>query len=48
MKNINKTCKYIDYIEHFLISVSTVTSCVSFSKFVSLVCVPVGIASSAV
>ena len=43
-----KTCKYLNYVEHILILVSTVTSCVSISAFVSLVCVPIGSASSAV
>ena len=43
-----KTCKYLNYIEHLLILVSIGTGCVSISAFVSLVCVPVGITSSAV
>ena len=43
-----KTCKYLYYVEHLLISASPVTSCVSISAFASLVCVPVRIASSAV
>ena len=43
-----KTCKYLSYVEHLLILVSTVPSCVSISSFASLVCVPVGITSSAV
>ena len=42
-----KTCKYLDYVEHLLILVLTITSCVSISEFASLVCVPVGITSSA-
>ena len=42
------TCKYLNYVEHFLIIASTVTDCVSISAFASLVCVPVGITSSAV
>ena len=40
------TCKY--YVEYLLISVSTVTDCVSISARASLVCVAVGITSSAV
>ena len=28
-----KTCKYLNYVEHFLILVSTVTGCVSISAF---------------
>ena len=43
-----KTCKYLNYVEHLLILVSAVTACVSISAFASLVCVPVGITSSAV
>ena len=43
-----KTCKYLNYVEHLLILVSTVTGCVSISAFVSLVAIPVGITSSAV
>ena len=43
-----KTFKYLNYVEHLLISVSTVTGCVSISVFASLVCVPVGNTSSAV
>ena len=43
-----KTSEYLNYVEHLLILVSTVTVCVSISAFTSLVCVPVGITSSAV
>ena len=43
-----KTCKYLNYVEHFLILVSTITSCISIFALTSLVCVPVGITSSAV
>ena len=43
-----KTCKCLKYVEHLLILVSTLTGCVSISTFTSLVCVPVGIASSIV
>ena len=43
-----KTCKYLNYVEKFLILVSAVTGCVSISAFASLVCVPVCITSSAV
>ena len=43
-----KTCKYFNYVEHLLILASTVTGCVSISAFASLVCVPVGITSSAI
>ena len=43
-----KTCKYLNSVEQLLILVSTVTGCISVSAFASLVCVPVGITSSAV
>ena len=43
-----KTFKYLNYVENLLISVSTVTGCVSISVFASLVCVPVGNTSFAV
>ena len=38
-----KTCKYLNYVEHLFISVSTVTGCVSISAFPSLVCVTVAV-----
>ena len=47
-KKYEKTCKYLNYFEHLLILVSTVTGRVSISAFASLICVPVGITSSAV
>ena len=43
-----KTCKYLNYVEYLLILVSTVTGCVLISVFALLVCLPVGITSSAV
>ena len=36
-----KRCKYINYVEHLFILVSTVTGCVYISAFVSLVFFPV-------
>ena len=47
-KTYKETCKYLNHVENLLILVWTVTSCVSTSAFPSLVCVPVGITSSAV
>ena len=41
-----KTCKYLNYVEHLLILASTVTGCVSISAFASLPSVPVVITSS--
>ena len=40
------TCKYLNYVEHWFIVVSTITGCVSTSSFASLVCVPVCFTSS--
>ena len=39
-------CRALNYFENFLVFVSAVTGCISFSSFASLVDVPVGIASS--
>ena len=47
-KEYKKTFKYLNYVGNLLILVSVVTGCVSISAFASLVCVPVGIASSVV
>ena len=47
-KKYKKTRKSLNYVEHLLILVSTVTGCVSISAFASFVCVPVAITSSAV
>ena len=47
-ENYKKTCQYLNYVENWLILASTVTGWVSISPFASLVCVPVGITSSAV
>ena len=43
-----KTFRCLNYVRNLLILVSTVTGCVSISVITSLVCVPVGIKSSAV
>ena len=43
-----KTCKYLNYVEHLLVLVSTITCCVSISAYALLVSVPAGITSSAV
>ena len=43
-----QTCKYVNYVEDFLILSLTITGCVSISAFASLFCVSVGIRSSAV
>ena len=44
----NKLCKYLNYVEHLFILGSAVSRCISVSAFAPLVCVPVGIMSSAV
>ena len=38
----------MNYIDHSLIAISTVTGCVSISTFASLVSIPIGIAISAI
>ena len=43
-----KTCNYLNYVEHLLILVLTVTEYVSIYAFASLVCVPIRITSSAI
>ena len=47
-KRYKKTCKYLNYVENFLILLSTVTDCVSISAFALLAHVPIGIRSSAI
>ena len=47
-KKHRKVCIVLNYIEHFLILVSTVTGCDPISAFASLVGIPIGIKSSAV
>ena len=43
-----KTCKYLIYVEHLVILVSTVTGCASISAFASLIAISVGITTSPV
>ena len=45
-KKHKKVCKVLNYIEHSLIAISTITGCVSISAFAFLVGIPVGITSS--
>ena len=47
-KKHGKVCITLNYIEHFLILVSTITGCISFSSFASLLGIPIGITSSAI
>ena len=43
-----KVCTTLNYIEHVLILVSTITGCISISHFASLCGIPIGITSSAI
>ena len=47
-ENRKKVSRVLNYIEHLLIFVSTVTGCFSISAFASLVGIPVGITSSVI
>ena len=47
-KKHKKACSTLNYIEHFLILASTITSCVSISAFASLIGITIGITSSAI
>ena len=47
-KSCKKTYKYLNYIDHLLVLVSTVTVSVSSSAFASLACIPVGITNCVV
>ena len=38
----------MNYIDHSLIVISTLTGCISFSAFASIIRIPIGITSSAV
>ena len=41
-----KVCLTVNYIEHFLILVSTITGCISISGFAFLIGIPIGVTSS--
>ena len=47
-KNHKKVYRVLNYMEHFLILISTVTGCVSISAFASLVGIPIRMANSAI
>ena len=47
-KKHKKDPRILNYIEHSLIAISTITGCVSISAFASLVGIPIGIASSTI
>ena len=46
-KKPKKVCRILNYIDHSLIAISTITGCVSISAFNSLVGIAIGITSSA-
>ena len=46
-KKHKKVCRVLNYIDHSLIVISTITGYVSLSAFASLVGIPIGITSSA-
>ena len=46
-KKHKKVCKVLNYIEHSLIIISTITGCVSFSAFAFLVGISIGNTCSA-
>ena len=43
-----KVCRVLNYIDHSLIVIFTITGCVSISVFASLIGIPIGITSSAI
>ena len=47
-KKHKKVCDVLDYIDHLLVVISKITSCVSISAFASLVGIPIGITSSVI
>ena len=46
-KKNKKVCTVLNFIDHLLIAISTITRCVSIFAFTSLVGIPIGITSSA-
>ena len=47
-KKYREVCRILNYIDHLLIVISTINGCVSISAFAVLVCIPIGVTSSAV
>ena len=47
-KKHKKVCGILNYIEHLLVLVSTVTGCVSISAFAFLIVIPIKITSSTI
>ena len=47
-KKHKKRCRVLNYIDHLLIVISTITGCVWISAYAFLVGIPIGITSSAI
>ena len=47
MSKKHKVCRILNYIDHLVITISTITGCVSISAFTSLVGITIGVISSA-
>ena len=47
-KKHKKLCRVLNYIDHLLVVMSTITGCGSVSGFSSLVGIPIGITSSVI
>ena len=47
-RKYKKVCKTLNYIEHSLILVSTITGCILISAFASLIGIAIGITNSAI
>ena len=47
-KKHKKVCRVLNYTDHSLIVISTITGCISISAFASLVGIPIRIASSTI
>ena len=47
-KKHKKVCRVLNYIDHLLIVISTITGCVYISAFASIVAIPLRITSSAI
>ena len=48
MSKKHKVCRILNYIDHSVITISTITGCVSISAFTSLVGITIGVISSAI
>ena len=48
IKKHKKVCRVLNYIDHLLIVISTITGCVSISAFAFLVGIPIEITNSAI